>query len=77
MVSHELSAYTMNRHMKNATQNITVLKPRPSWNRRRIGALPALSSAASVKTSPACARCDGTRRDTTDCSAAVCLVRIR
>ncbi|MCY1298328.1 hypothetical protein D9M70_478110 [compost metagenome] len=71
----------MNRHMKNATQNIAVLKPRPSWNRRRIGALPAAlslrSSAGSVKASPGCGRCDGTSRDTTACSAAVCLVRIR
>ena len=25
----------MNRHMKNAIQNITVLKPRPSWNSMR------------------------------------------
>ena len=38
----------MNRHMKNAIQNITVLKPRPSWNRCLIGALSALSSAGTA-----------------------------
>ncbi|MNT19201.1 hypothetical protein D3C72_1544510 [compost metagenome] len=53
-VSQELSAYTMNKHMKNAIQNMTVLKPRPSWNRWRIGASSALCSDGSAKRSFAC-----------------------
>ncbi|MCY1300005.1 hypothetical protein D9M70_495600 [compost metagenome] len=53
MVSHALRAYTMNRHMKNAIQNMMVLKPRPSWNRCRIGALSALSWAGTAKRSVA------------------------
>jgi len=48
LVSHELSPYTMNKHIRKATQSITVLKPRFSWIRCRIGALSALSSLGSA-----------------------------
>ena len=41
----------MNRPMKNATQIITVLKPRPPPNRCRTGASSALSAAGTTKRS--------------------------
>ncbi len=62
--------------MKNATQNITVLKPRPSWNSLPIGASPAFSSG-SAKRSSACGRYAGSSRLSTCLTSSRRPARIR
>ncbi|MCY1512540.1 hypothetical protein D9M68_470030 [compost metagenome] len=54
----------MNRPVKKAIQNMTVLKPRPSWNRRATGTPLARSCCGTRKVAPASRRRCGSMRRT-------------